>query len=89
MKRLLRNAEEEAVERNFVVHHKDMENAMLKVRPSAMRSIHLDVPEVRWEDIGGQREVKERLKEIVEWPLKYPEVRMTASYCFMIMMINI
>ena len=31
------------------------------------------VPQVRWEDVGGLEEVKQRLKEAVEWPFKNPE----------------
>ena len=74
MKRLLVKEKENSKKDNFSIFLKDVEDAMLKVRPSAMRSVNLDVPEVRWDDIGGQMEVKRRLKEIVEWPLKYPEV---------------
>ena len=59
---------------NFTLRIRDMEDAMLKVRPSAMRSINIDVPKVAWDDIGGQLEIKKRLKEAVEWPLRYPEV---------------
>ena len=59
---------------NFALRIRDMEDAMLKVRPSAMRSINIDVPKVAWDDIGGQLEIKKRLKEAVEWPLRYPEV---------------
>lgn len=43
------------------------------VRPSAMKEILIQVPDVRWEDIGGQDELKHQLKQAVEWPLKYPE----------------
>ena len=60
--------------RDFSISLKDMDEAMLKVRPSAMRSINVDVPRVTWDDVGGQQEVKQRLKESIEWPLKYPEV---------------
>ena len=74
MKRLLLDAKGIIKKDEFSICLKDLEDAMLKVRPSAMRSINLDVPVVSWDDIGGQVEVKKRLKEIVEWPLKYPEV---------------
>ena len=30
--------------------------------------------QVYWRDIGGQEEVKERMKEAIEWPLKHPQV---------------
>ncbi|MFN7104971.1 MAG: CDC48 family AAA ATPase [Pyrobaculum sp.] len=52
----------------------DFINAMREIIPSALREIHIEVPSVRWEDIGGLENVKQELREAVEWPLKYPEV---------------
>jgi len=43
------------------------------IRPSALRSVLLENPQVRWSDIGGQRQVRQKLREVVEWPLKHPE----------------
>ncbi|MEM4353045.1 MAG: AAA family ATPase, partial [Candidatus Caldarchaeum sp.] len=40
----------------------------------ALREVVLEVPNVKWEDIGGLEAVKQELREAVEWPLKYPEV---------------
>ncbi|KAI9817362.1 MAG: AAA+-type ATPase [Thelocarpon impressellum] len=51
----------------------DLDKALLCIRPSAMRELVLEVPKVRWSDIGGQEKVKKSLREAVEWPLKYPE----------------
>ncbi|MBC7109784.1 MAG: CDC48 family AAA ATPase, partial [Archaeoglobi archaeon] len=51
----------------------DFREALKEVEPSAMREIFVEVPEVRWDDIGGLEDVKQELKEAVEWPLKYPE----------------
>lgn len=52
----------------------DFDLAFLEVEPSAMREALIQVPTVKWTDIGGLNEVKQRLQEAVEWPLKYPEV---------------
>lgn len=41
------------------------------VRPSAMREVFVETPEVRWSDIGGQDDVKQKLRECVEWPLTH------------------
>jgi SpoVK/Ycf46/Vps4 family AAA+-type ATPase len=38
-----------------------------------MRSLDLQVASVHFDEIGGQSSVKQRLREAVEWPLKYPE----------------
>ncbi len=56
------------------VSREDFANAMKVVQPSALREVVLEVPNVRWDDIGGLEGVKQELKEAVEWPLKYPDV---------------
>lgn len=45
--------------------------AMREVEPSAIREVFVEVPNVKWEDIGGLQEVKQKLIEAVEWPLKH------------------
>ncbi|KAK9344417.1 P-loop containing nucleoside triphosphate hydrolase protein [Lipomyces starkeyi] len=57
----------------MLVTSDDFDTAMLTVRASAMREIFLETPKVYWADIGGQEEVKQKLKEAVEWPLTHPE----------------
>ena len=57
----------------LVVTKQDFMNALHLVEPSAMREVLVEVPNVKWEDVGNLEEVKQTLKEIVEWPLKYPE----------------
>ena len=52
----------------------DFENAMSQVRPSAMRETLITVPDVRWADVGGLDSVKERLKELMEYPLRNPQL---------------
>ncbi|EGG17099.1 AAA ATPase domain-containing protein [Cavenderia fasciculata] len=56
----------------FSVDLSDMMIAMEKIRPSSMREVIVEVPKVKWEDIGGQDDIKEKLKEAIEWPLKHP-----------------
>lgn len=51
----------------------DLQWAMTAVKPSAMREVAIDVPKVRWSDVGGMEEVKLKLKQAVEWPLRHPE----------------
>ncbi|XP_060675566.1 LOW QUALITY PROTEIN: calmodulin-interacting protein 111-like [Ziziphus jujuba] len=55
------------------VTFEDFQEAMMRVKPSAMREVKLDIPKVKWEDVGGQREVKNQLKEVVEWPQKHQD----------------
>lgn len=55
------------------VNLKDFQEAMSEIRPSAMREISAEIPTVRWTDIGGYDNVKQQLREAVEWPIKFPE----------------
>ena len=57
----------------LVVKQSDFMDALKVVRPSAMREVLVETPNVNWEDVGGLNSVKEDLKEAVEWPLKYPD----------------
>ncbi|XP_037353035.1 ribosome biogenesis protein SPATA5 [Talpa occidentalis] len=51
----------------------DFLRGVSEVRPSAMREVAIDVPNVSWADIGGLEKIKLKLKQAVEWPLKHPE----------------
>ena len=55
------------------VEKADFQNALKLVEPSAMREVLVEIPNVKWVDIGGLDEVKELLKESVEWPLKHAD----------------
>ncbi|MEM2137684.1 MAG: CDC48 family AAA ATPase [Candidatus Anstonellaceae archaeon] len=59
---------------NLQVTREDFFNALREVRPSALREVFLEKPNVHWGDIGGLDNVKKELKEAVELPLKNPEV---------------
>lgn len=52
----------------------DFKLAIKDIEPSALREIYVEVPEKGWEDVGGLEEVKERLKESIEWPLTKPDL---------------
>ena len=52
----------------------DFKEAIRDIEPSALREIYVEVPEVSWDEVGGLNEVKDRLKESVEWPLTKPEL---------------
>jgi transitional endoplasmic reticulum ATPase len=57
----------------------DFSEALKEVEPSAIREVFVEVPNVRWEDVGGLGEVKQRLIEAVEWPLRYPDLFQEAN----------
>jgi len=48
--------------------------ALKEIEPSAIREVFVEVPDVRWSDVGGLEDIKQELKEAIEWPLKYPDV---------------
>jgi transitional endoplasmic reticulum ATPase len=58
---------------NLKVTKKDFENALNLVEPSAMREVLIEIPDVKWDAVGGLKEVKEALKESIQWPLAHPE----------------
>ncbi|MBW2985911.1 CDC48 family AAA ATPase [Candidatus Woesearchaeota archaeon] len=51
----------------------DFREALKVVRPSALREVFIDVPNVTWDNIGGMNDVRQELLEAVEWPLKHPD----------------
>lgn len=48
--------------------------ALKNANPSTLRESVVEVPDIHWDDIGGLEEVKQELKETVEYPLRFPEL---------------
>jgi len=57
----------------LIVKHSDFTDALKVVRPSAMREVLVETPNINWDDVGGLDSVRQELQEAVEWPIKYPE----------------
>lgn len=64
----------ESILEKLYVTHEDFKEALKVVRPSALREVLVEVPNIKWSSIGGLEDVKQELKESVEWPLKNPQV---------------
>lgn len=47
--------------------------ARRRIRPTGIRQFVLEVPDVKWEDIGGEEELKKEIEQAVIWPFKHPE----------------
>ncbi len=60
--------------RKLKVKMSDFLEALKYVQPTLIREIYVEVPEVHWDDIGGLENVKQQLREAVEWPMKNPKV---------------
>ena len=58
----------------LVVGMNDFENALKEIQPSALREVLVEVPNIKWSDIGGLDDVKKQLMQAVEWPLKYSDL---------------
>ena len=57
----------------LIVRQYDFTDSLKVVRPSAMREVLVETPNVDWNSVGGLEKIKSELKEAVEWPIKYPE----------------
>ncbi len=57
----------------IVIENSDFEEALKVVRPSAMREVLVETPNIGWSDVGGLEKTKQALKEAVEWPIANPE----------------
>ena len=60
--------------RKIIVTMADFMDVVKEMEPSAMREVFVEVPDVKWDDIGGLSSIKQELQEAVEWPLKYQGV---------------
>jgi transitional endoplasmic reticulum ATPase len=63
----------EEILKTLKISDKDFDDALKVVRPSAMREVLVETPNIKWDDVGGLEKVKQELKEAIEWPLKHPE----------------
>lgn len=68
-----RGRDSDADDNEMFITVDDMEQAMIDIRPSAMREVVLETPKVYWNDIGGQEVVKQALHEAIELPITKPE----------------
>jgi transitional endoplasmic reticulum ATPase len=55
------------------ISNEDFREALKEVRPSALREVQVQIPDVNWDDVGGLDELKDELREAVEWPVKHKE----------------
>ena len=56
----------------LIVNADDYKKALIEVTPSGMREVFIENPDVKWDEVGGLKEIKQELQEAVEWPMKYP-----------------
>ena len=57
----------------MAVREDDFREALKAIEPSSLREVTAEIPNVKWEDIGGLENVKNELREAVELPLLKPD----------------
>ncbi len=57
----------------------DFATAMLEVQPSMIREFFIEIADTTWADVGGLENVKQVLREAVEWPRTYADIFEQAS----------
>jgi transitional endoplasmic reticulum ATPase len=55
----------------IIVRMQDFMDVIKEMEPSAMREVFVEIPDVKWENVGGLADIKQELSEAVEWPLRY------------------
>ncbi|XP_049403920.1 cell division control protein 48 homolog B [Solanum stenotomum] len=58
---------------SYSINMEDWKHARSVVGPSITRGVTVEIPKVSWEDIGGLKDIKKKLQQAVEWPLKHSE----------------
>lgn len=59
---------------NLEVEEDDFTSSLRDIEPSALREVFVEVPDVEWNDVGGLESTKQRMREVVQWPLNYGDV---------------
>ena len=81
--------------RKIIVTMQDFVDVTKEMEPSAMREVFVEIPDVKWEDIGGLGDIKQELQEAVEWPLNIEEFlhiqmpHLQRVYCFMVLQVPV
>lgn len=58
----------------MIVTEDDFMEALKTIEPSSLREVTVEVPNIKWNDIGGLEALKSELREAVELPLLNPDV---------------
>lgn len=66
-------AVKEEILQKIKITTEDFEDALRETKPSALREVRAQIPDVGWDDVGGLEALKEELQEAVQWPIKYRE----------------
>lgn len=62
-----------AILESMAVTQEHFKHALGQTNPSSLRETVVEVPNVKWEDIGGLEEVKKNLQEMILYPIEHPD----------------
>jgi transitional endoplasmic reticulum ATPase len=62
--------EEKKDYKTIKVTRKHFEEALKEIKPSLLRELYIEIPKVRWDDVGGLEDIKNELKTYIQLPLK-------------------
>lgn len=62
-----------AVLESMAVTNEHFKHAQGATNPSSLRETIVEIPNVKWEDIGGLEEVKKNLQEMILFPIEHPD----------------
>jgi len=59
---------------NLLISQDDFLLALRDIKPSVLRSVEVESPNIAWDDIGGLDDIKQTLQESFEDALLYPDL---------------
>ncbi|MEY3330293.1 MAG: hypothetical protein RLZZ115_3178, partial [Cyanobacteriota bacterium] len=65
---------EATVPDQLYINQQDFITALTEIKPSVLRSVEVENPNISWEEIGGLESIKQTLQDSVEGQLLYPEL---------------
>jgi transitional endoplasmic reticulum ATPase len=70
---------EAEINQEMQINNNDFQQALKEIKPSILRSVEIESPQINWEEIGGLEQIKQTLKEAVEGALLHPELYATTK----------
>ena len=70
---LFNNLENSKNDKEKIITKEIIDNCLGDIKPINLKDIIIDIPKVKWEEIGGNKEIISKIRQSIEWPLKNPE----------------
>ena len=70
---LFSNNKDKKEEKEKIITKDIIDSCLGDIKPINLKDIIIDIPKVKWEEIGGNKEIINKIRQSIEWPLKNPE----------------